>query len=183
MSTYKTIESYKKVINKTEEEIREKELIKNSLLETLTAEVKSIILPLSESMLDKAWIGFSYASENKNNDDKEEVKKCIACYKIVKESMMDHFFDGIKDKVELINIIGVGLHKYAYNFHFKINDKVLEIQYPLPETADPEHLVSMYYGKYSLSIETSPNCWSYICSSYYEEDINMKIKEILKEDN
>lgn len=150
-------------------EITKKEMIVKSLTDTILGLVRSIFVPISSSILHKAWC---QQSEKKKSDRRE--------YEFVKDEMIESFFNGNKKKAHLEHIVMCGDDIYAYNIVFKFDKISFQITYPCPDhIRNDNHLVYTDYGKYILRYKANDACWDWITSSYKEEDIAKAIEKFV----
>lgn len=163
------IEANVDLCNEIKQEIYKKEMIADSLTDTILRLVQSIWLPLTSGILEKAW---HQQSEKKKSDRRE--------YEFVKEEMIQRFFNGNKKEVSLDKIVNCGYDTYAYNLYFKYHKIVFQIVYPCPNNIiKDEYLTYTDYGKYILRYEDKDKCWDWITSSYKEEDITKAIEDFI----
>ena len=167
-NVFTKIENYKNLIKKQKDEIAEREIIINSLNNSLVRYVKSIIIPYSNKMLYSAW-------KQQNKENKEDK----SMYDFIKKDLIERFFNGDK-KAKLVDIIACGYENYAYNFEFNYYDIKFEIQIPNVVNVTQDSLSLTNYGKYILRYECKPSCWDLIVSSYSEDDIANAIKEFVE---
>ena len=160
-----TIELRKEI----QREIYKKNIMVNSLTDTILHFVQSIYMPISSGILEKAW---HQQSEKKKSDRRE--------YEFVKDEMIRSFFKANKKEVSLDKIVCCGYDTYAYNLYFKYHKVHFEIVYPCPNNITENwHLDHTDYGKYILRYEAKNGVWSWITSSYEAEDIAKAIEEFI----
>lgn len=149
-------------------EIYKKEMIMDSLNNTIIELVQSIMMPLSEKMLHKAW-----------SQQNEKRKKDRDMYEFVKDTIINEFFNGNK-KATLKEIVMCGYDEYAYNFKIEFCGVVFTIAYPCTTNITKEdHLFATSNGEYILRYESSSSCWNWITSSYDVSDIAKAIEEFV----
>ena len=163
---FEKIETSKTLIKKTQSEIDEKQIIIDSLTDSLVRQVKSVVLPYIGNMLQTAW----------QEQDKEEKNT----YKFIKKDVIERFFNGDK-KAKLEKIVPCGYEHYEYNFYFTYHKIKFAISIPNVRAANSKNLYHMRYGAYSVLYEHKPSVWHTICTSYKEEDIAKAIQEFVSE--
>lgn len=161
------IERYKDVIRKEKQEITDKELIVDSLTESLVKEVKRIVLPYSEKMLFKSW-----------EEQKKKTKAERSTYEFIKQDMIERFFHGDKN-AKLEEVISVGYESRQYNFYFTYHGIHLEIAVPNLKVVDKENVIDVHYGQYAVYYKSKPSHWDLIICSYDEEEIARAIEEFV----
>ena len=170
-NTYKAIEQYKNLVEKKESEIKELEIIKDSLTASLVRQVRSIVLPYMDDMMKEA--------ANQQNLKKKSER---TTYEWIKKKLIEELFDeGRRKDVKLENIVTCGYEGYGYSFTFSYHKIKLALFIPVPKRATEKNLKYMYYGQYQLSYEYKPSCWDYIAESYKLEDIAKALEEFIKE--
>lgn len=170
-SPQKITAEYKTLIAKIDAEIAEKELIKESLTDSMVRSVKSITTPFSmlKDVLPTAM-----------KQQHEKLKKDRNTYELVKDKIIELFFHGDKD-AKLTNITSEGWECYAYWFYVDYKDATFILKVPDVRRAVPKLLEHMNYGMYSVSYQTSPSMSTQIAVSYKEADIANAIDEFLKQ--
>lgn len=164
---YSGIERYKKLIQKQEDEIAEKQIIIDSLTASLVREIRSITIPYSDKMMNAAW-----------NQQRKATKEERRMYEFIEEDLIQRLFEeSERDKVKLTNIIPVNYDHCVYNFWFEYNGITFELGIPNVKRANNDNIDHMHYGEYILRYEKSPNFWDSITSSYRLDDIAVAIKE------
>ena len=149
-------------------EIYKKEMIVDSLNNTIIKLVKSIITPLNEKMLHKAW-----------QQQSEKLKKDRNMYEFVKDTIIGDFFNGNK-KAKLKEIVMCGYDEYAYNFKVEFHNVSFQITYPCTSNITKEdHLLATSHGEYILRYEDDSSCWAWITSSYDPSDIAKAIEKLI----
>lgn len=161
---------YRDLIAKIDAEIAEKELIKESLTDSMVRSVKSIMTPFSmlKDVLPAAM-----------KQQHENLKKNRGAYELVKTKVIELFFHGDKD-VKLTNITSEGWESYAYRFYVDYKDATFILKIPDVRVATPKLLEHMNYGMYSVSYQKSPSWSERLAVSYNAEDIAKAIDEFLK---
>ena len=162
------IERYKNVISTQRQEIADKELMIDSLTESLVREVKNLYIPYSDKMLHAAW-----------TEQKKETKAERSTYEFIKKDIITRFFNGNKN-AKLTEIVVEGYDSRKYNFHFTYHKIKFDIGIPNVKVVGKDNLSSVNYGKYSVHYESHPSCWNYIIYSYEDEEIAKAIAEFVE---
>lgn len=149
-------------------EIYKKEIIVDSLNNTIIKLVQSIITPLNEKMLHQAW-----------QQQNEKTKKDRKMYEFVKDVIIGDFFNGNK-QAKLKEIVMCGYDEYAYNFKVELCNIYFEITYPCTTNITKEdHLINTSNGEYILRYKDDSSCWAWITSSYDSSDIAKAIEKLI----
>lgn len=168
-NTYEAIEEYKNLVKKKEAEIKELEIIKDSLTDSLLRKVRSIVLPYMGDMMEKAF-------HQQNLKKKSE----RSAYEWIKKRLIEDLFDeSRRSSVKLENIVSYGYEGYGYNFIFSYNKTKFELFIPEPQKANRKNIKYIWYGQYALSYEHKPSIWHHISASYKLEDIARELEEFL----
>ena len=166
---YKSIEDYKKLISKKENEIKELEIIKASLTASMIKQIRSIHTPFLTDMLFAAFKE-QHATKKSERKNYEYIKN-----KLIKECIPE---DKQKD-VKLTSIVSGGWESYAYNFNFSYKKINFEITIPVPTKATAENIWYISYGKYTVSYQSSACSWEQITASYNLNNIKTTLEEFL----
>lgn len=166
-NVYADIESYKRLIKKQKDEIAEKEIIVDSLMDSMIRRIHKIIIPYSSKMLHEAWL-----------QQNEATKKERKMYEFIKEDLLERLFEEDERKlVKFKNIMVLGYDACSYDFRFEYKGILFELAIPNVSVATKENVYSMWCGQYVLSYKKAKSMWSSITTSYYLEDIAKAIKE------
>jgi len=162
---------YRALIAKIDAEIAEKELMKESLTDSMIRSVKSISTPFSmlKDVLPAAM-----------KQQHEKLKKDRGTYELVKDKIIELFFHGDKD-AKLTDITSEGWESYAYWFYVDYKNTTFILKIPDVRVAKPKFLENMNYGMYSVSYQKSSSWSERLACSYKEEDIANAIDEFIKQ--
>lgn len=162
------IYKYLDLIAKQKKEIEEREMVKNSLTDSLVTEIRKLIVPYTGSMLREAWL--------KQNEKKKADRPM---FEFMKNDLIERLFEGKKVKLDRIIMSGQGGD--AYCFYFTCEKVCFEVKIPNLYTINSYNLENMSYGQYGLYFEEHPSVWVHIKYSYHLEDIAEAIDEFLNE--
>lgn len=168
---FKDIENHRNLIKKQKKEIEERQMIVDSLIESMVHRVKQIVIPYSDKMLHAAW-----CQQNK------PTKRERAMFEFVKDDLLERLFEKDERKeVKFIDIIPLNYDHCVYNFQFKYKCITLELVIPNVSVADTKNVWHMWYGMYVLRYEKKKSVWDHITESYHLDDIAKAIQEFVKE--
>lgn len=168
---FKDIEYHRELIKKQKNEIEERQMIVDSLMESMIRRVKQIIIPYSDKMLHAAWC-------QQNKPTKEE----RTMFEFVKDDLLERIFDKNERKeVKFTNIVSLGYDHCVYHFQFKYKGRTFELSIPNVSAADIKNVWNMWYGMYVLRYEKKKSVWDHITESYHLDDIANAIQDFVKE--
>lgn len=166
---YKAIKSYKSLIAKKEAEIKELEMIKDSLTDSLVKKVRSIVLLYSSKMLDEV---------HRQSGNKKKSERPM--YEFMKKDLITRLFSEDRQKdVNLESVTGLLYDFCVYFFTFTYKDLKIQLTIPNVKVANKDNLRHMWYGEYQLSYERKSGIWHHITTSYKLEDIAKALEEFL----
>lgn len=166
---YDEIEKRKRAMEKLESEINEKQILLDSLTESMIARIKRINMPYSDRELHEAWLVES--------GQKKEKKPLIW----LRNTFIARLFDYEEyEQVEFVGICPEGYEGYNYWFEFIYKGIKFNVQIPNVKLATASNISHMLYGKYSLLYEKTPDFWERIETSYNLEDIKVAIKDFVE---
>lgn len=174
INIFKDIEQHRELIKKQKNEITEKQMIVDSLMDSMAHRVQQIATPYSDKMLCAAW-----------HEQNKPTKKERTMFEFVKNDLFGRLFDEKERKeVKFISIVPVICSgNCAYNFQFKYKEIIFEIAIPNTCIADTSNILNMWYGMYILRYEKKKHIWDHITESYYLDDIAKAIKEFTEREN
>ena len=166
---FKDIENHRKLIKKQKKEIEERQMIIDSLTNSMVHTIRRIITPYSDKMLHSAW-----CQQNKPKEER-------AMFEFVKNDLLERLFDKDEIKeVEFIKIIPLmSSGNCVYSFQFKYEGITFEVAVPNVQIANDSNVYSMDYGMYVLRYEEKRSIWNHITESYDLDDIAKAIKEFI----
>lgn len=164
---YRQIEETRSIIKDIESSIAKQEKIKNSMLDTLVQEIRSICTPFSSKMLHAAWV-----------EQDKKTKKERPMFEFVKSEILTRFFTGVKN-VKLKQIIADGREHYGYSFRMDIDGVLLDVFVPDITSIRTDNLNYARYGMYAVLRKTDSVRWETLAASYQEEEIRDAIKKWL----
>lgn len=154
------VKEYKTLVDKQRKELREKEMIVDSLEYTLTQKIRAIIMPYNSKMLDAAF----------GNKD-------VEMRKFINKDLQERLFSN--EKAKLIGIHSQGYDQCAYAYFYEYKDCKLCFTIPVIERVNAKNLEDVSYGKYKLTYEEKPGFYRFITSSYDMDEIEESIKNFL----
>lgn len=168
----KEIDMYKNLIKEQEAEITKREIIIDSLKESMVREIQGIVIPYSGKMLDEAW-------SQQHKPTKAERKM----FEFVKGDLLERLFkkEELKE-VKFKNItplLSDGNH-CVYHFQFEYKGITFEVSIPNVKVASTENIDHMRYGMYMLMYEEESSIWDFIAESYDLDDIAKAIHEFVE---
>lgn len=167
---FKDIERHRELIKKQKKEIEEKQMIVDSLTDSMIHRVKQIVIPYSEKMLHAA-----YCEQNKSTKEERTM------FDFVKDDLLERIFNKNERKeVEFTGIIPLNYDHCVYNFQFKYKGITFELVIPNVKVADTSNIWHMWYGMYVLRNEEKRCVWGHISESYDLDDIAKAIKEFVE---
>lgn len=164
------IERHRELIKKQKAEIADRQMIIDSLMESMVRKIHQIYTPYSSKMLDEAL-----AQKSKSTKEEREM------YEFIKKDFIEMLFEKDERKdVEFITIIPLGYDHCVYNFQFKYKGIVFEVGFPNTKAANASNIYHMWHGMYVLNYEEKRNIYKHITESYYLDDIAKAIKDFTK---
>jgi hypothetical protein len=164
-SKINSLTKYKTLYDKTKEEIEEKEIILESLLDSYVKEVRNIIIPFFEKDMKNAQEELS----NKDDTKKENVKKMT-------EMLSEMFFNN--DKIEIKKISACGFSTYGYMFYVACDNNTYGVQIPIIQNINTDNVENANGGKYHVCIQESQYTWKTIIESYNTKEVANKIVDV-----
>lgn len=151
--------------NEIEAEIKKKQIILNSLTDSIIDLIKSLDIIFSSKTIIAA-----FHQQNKKKKSERHI------YEFVKDEMISTFFNGDKD-AKLKQIIMSGESWYACLFEFAYCGYIFRIQIPIVSNVNKDNLIYVWDGKYVLHYRNKYNdAINYFLESSYEpEKIRNKI--------
>ena len=167
-STLDKIKQHREIYNKLVTEIAEKEIIRDSILDSLVRDVKGLFIPYSSKMLHEAF----YQQHKEEKADRE-------MYEFLKKDLIENLFNK-EDKAKLKQIVGRGYEGYSYGFEFQVGKHVLEVRIPDISKVTKKNVFDTNCGQYELSRKIGDSCcWKRMTSSYDLDEIARTIRNYL----
>lgn len=159
------------LVNKYKDEIADKQLVIDSLEDTMVDLMQSFNFLFSENMLRTAF----HQQHNKKKSERH-------MYEFVKEVIIEKFFPNYDKKEIKIDHISCGGHEgYYYAFSLNIKGCKLNIRIPAYEQITKKNMDEVHYGQISLYDENTDHFLYFIKCSYYTEPIAKAAEEFIKE--
>ena len=155
------------MITEQEEEIKKREVIKDSLTSSLVANVKAVVLPYTDKMLQEA-----------SNQQSKKKKSEREMYEFVTTDLMKRLFGESEVKVNKIICRGYDINSYGFYFDYKGTS--FELRVPNTKNARKDNLQEMWYGEYQLYYAVHSGYWKCVGHSYKLEDIAKAIQDFVK---
>ena len=165
---YESIKQYRNLITEQEEEIKKREIIKDSLTSSLVANVKAVVIPYTDKMLQEA----SRQQGNKKKSERE-------MYEFVTQDLMNNLF-GESEEVKVDKIICRGYDRNSYGFYFDYKGISFELRVPNVANAYKDNLREMWYGEYQLYYAVHSSYWKCVGHSYKLEEIAKAIQDFVR---
>lgn len=164
LTVYEQVNVFLKLIEEQETEIKKREMIAESLKESLVKKIRYIgsFMPYTESMLNEAWRDKSSSS-----------------YKYIKNDLKEKLFG--KENVKLESISPVGYDKCVYAFYFKCKGIRFCLSIPNTKAATVKNVYDMAYGMYRMTYERKPGVYSFVAKDYKLENIANAIESFLND--
>ena len=153
LNEFSNIEKYKEMISKQKDEIYERELIIESLMDSMCRAIRGIVLPYSKKMLEAA-----HSQQNKPAGENE-------MYKFVGKDLKERVFEDVK-KAKLDHISSLNYDSCVYYFYFKYHGFMFGVAIPNVAVANKDNFNNMNYGQYRVMYEKNPGHWNTIKTSY-----------------
>ena len=168
------IERYKSMIDEQKSEIEKREVMIDSLTDSLVKAVRSIYPLYSDNMLHDACWG-----QTKSDDVPKEKQQV---FKFVKNDFLERLFEDKEERkhVKFQRMSTYGYDRCAYGFYFKYHGISFEVKIPNIKNINADNLIDTAYGKYQLKYEERSSVWKRITSSYELDDIAKAIQKFVK---
>lgn len=159
------------LVNKYKDEIADKQLVIDSLEDTMVDLMQSFNALFSEKMLSEAF----WQQHKKKKAERP-------MYEFVKEVITENFFPNYDKKEIKIEHIACGGHEgYYYAFSFNVKGCKLNIRIPAHEHISKKNMGEVHYGQIALYDENEDHFLHFIKCSYYTGPIAKAAEEFIKE--
>ena len=159
------------IVNKLKDEIEEKQMIIDSLEDSMVNMMNYFNGLFSEKMLHNAFY-----QQHKTKKSERPM------YEFVKEVIVEKFFPNYNKKdVKIEHITCGGYEGYYYGFELNIKGCKLNIRIPAYEQISKKNMDEVHYGQIALYDTNKDHFLYFIKSSYYTNDIAKAAEEFMKE--
>lgn len=157
------INMFLNLIDEQKTEIQKREVIVDSLTESLVKKVKHIgsYIFYTEGMLDDAW-------RNKNGEN----------YKFINKDLKKRVFAGRTAKLDSISPLNYD--RCVYNFYYICNGIKFCLEIPNTKVANAKNIYYMSYGKFNMTYESKPGFYEFVAKSYDLEDISKAVNDFFE---
>lgn len=158
------------LVNKYKDEIADKQLVIDSLEDSMVDMMNCFNGLFSEKMLRTAF------SQQHNKKKSER-----PMYEFVKEVIAEKFFPNYdKKEIKIDHIACGGYEGYYYAFSLNVRGCKLNLRIPAYEQISKKNMDEVHYGQISLYDENKDHFLHIIKCSYYTDDIAKAAEEFMK---